>query len=355
MTELLQKHKILIEENFKLKLQTFIEDHNVSKLFVLVDDHTNRYCLEIFKQMIALNFEVIKIPAGEIHKNVYTCLDIWQKLSDKGADRKSLMINLGGGVVTDIGGFTASCFRRGIKFIHLPTSLLAMVDAALGGKNGVDLGHLKNQIGIIKLPEMIFIHKQFLQTLPEQEVLSGFAEILKHGLINSSGSNYFKNCLSVKTFSVSEISKLIEESVKIKLEIVEEDINESGLRKVLNYGHTLGHAIESYRMGLSENQHLLHGEAIAIGLILETYLSVRMFDFPENMLKQLKDFVLKHYKHESFNKEDQLKIIDLMRFDKKNDGDRVNFVLLKDIGRPVFDCKVHNDLIFDAFEYYHSV
>ncbi len=275
---------------------------------------------------------------------------IWEFLSNNGADRKSLLINLGGGLVTDIGGFAASCFRRGIAFLHVPTTLLAMVDAAIGGKNGVDLRHLKNQIGIVNQPEMIAYDYTYLSTLPKQEIISGYAEALKHGLIQSK--SYFSDCLRIEIKDAQSVLPIIEESIKIKLNIVLQDTHEKGIRKALNFGHTLGHAIETYRLGLEPSKHLLHGEAIAIGLVLETYISKELFGFPTSELERLKAFIDSTYTKQQFSIDDQNEIINLMKFDKKNIGNAINFVLLEAIGKPKLDCKVNNDLIYKAFDYY---
>jgi 3-dehydroquinate synthase len=354
MKGLLEENNIIFSSSSLIKLNEFIHQNKYSKIFVIVDDNTKIYCLEYFSNKVSFNFQPIIIPKGEEHKHVKTCLKIWEELSDKGADRKSLVINLGGGVVTDTGGFVASCYRRGINFVHIPTTLLAIVDAALGGKNGVDLNNLKNQIGVIKLPEKVIIDKSFLLTLPENEIRSGYAEMIKHGMIDISKSDYFDKCMAISGFDISELSELIEASILIKLRTVNEDINENGLRKILNYGHTLGHAIESYRMSLSKELHLLHGEAIAIGLVLESYISHKIFDFPMNRLKLLKDFVRKHYRLQQFGREEQKKIVELMKYDKKNEKEQVNFVLLEDVGKPHLDCQVKEQLIFEAFEFYRS-
>lgn len=343
---------IFFEDNNVDYLNTLVENNNYSSIFLLMDENTEKHCLKIIEHLFNFNFKCLTIPAGESFKTLETCIDIWQKLSDEGADRKSLLINLGGGVVTDIGGFIASCYKRGIDFVHIPTSLLGMVDAAIGGKNGVDFKNLKNQIGVIRNPEMILIKKDFLETLPDEQIVSGFAEILKHGLIDSE--DYFLECLKVDNLDLKNVSHLIDKSVEIKSKIVKEDAEEKGLRKVLNYGHTLGHAIESYRMSLAPEKHLLHGEAIAIGLVLETYISYKMYRFPKESLDQLKTCVHKFYNPQSFNDQEQKTIFDLMKFDKKNYKDQINFVLLKNIGEPVLDCQVDNKLIEEAFEYYHD-
>lgn len=343
-------HPVFCDNKSLEKLDSFVKDNDFSSVFVLIDDNTEKCCLSVFDKYINFNYKSIQIASGETFKTLETCSHIWQKLSDEGADRKSLLLNLGGGVVTDIGGFVASCYKRGIPFVHIPTSLLGMVDAAIGGKNGVDFKNLKNQIGVIRNPKMVLIYKEFLSTLAKEQIISGFAEMLKHGLIDSEV--YFFDCIEIKDLNLKSVSALIDKSVEIKSEIVMKDAEEKGLRKVLNYGHTLGHAIESYRMTLESSRHLLHGEAIAIGLILETYISHKLFGFPEKILNQLTTYIHQLYKIQYFDSQEQIKIIDFMKFDKKNFKDQINFVLLKNIGEPVFDCKVENQLIFEAFKYY---
>ena len=353
MSNIYEKNSVFFGENGFKKLNKFVLKNEYSSTIVLVDSNTNRDCLSYLKSRLKFNFKTICIEAGEEFKNIHTCLKVWQTLSDLGADRKTLLISLGGGVVTDTGGFVASCYKRGISFIHIPTTLLGMVDASIGGKNGVDMNNLKNQIGVIRPPEMIIIDSVFLQTLPDNQIKSGYAEIIKHGLIHAESEDYFYDCIKLNNFDPENVKSLIKESVSIKLNIVELDVNEQGLRKSLNYGHTLGHAVESYRMTLDKSQHLLHGEAIAIGLILETYISQKIFGFPKNKLIDLKNFIKTIYPMPHFKKTEQDTIIDFMKHDKKNLGGNINFVLLEDIGKPVLDCKVENELIYDAFDFYH--
>lgn len=352
MTHMKETCPVVIDENAFEKLNDYISKVKPSSVFVLVDENTKKYCLDILKHRISKDFEIICIQSGELYKTLETCGRIWETLSRKGADRKSLMINLGGGVITDIGGFVASCFKRGISFIHIPTSLLGMVDAAIGGKNGVDFKNIKNQIGIIRNPEMVVIEKDFLKTLPYEQIVSGFAEMIKHGLIHSENTNYYNDCLSIKRLRHIQVRHLIDKSVEIKQNIVKNDIEENGLRKVLNYGHTLGHAIESFRMSQENSKHLLHGEAIAIGLVLETYISHVMYNFPIDKLNQLKSFIHQFYSLHSFSENEINEIIKLMKYDKKNVSNQVNFVLLKSLGEPVIDCVVEHDLIHKAFDYY---
>ena len=242
-------------------LSNFIEETNYSNIFILVDDKTNEFCLPIFLPFLATEktIEIIEIESGESEKNVATCAEIWSALTELSGDRKSILINVGGGVITDIGGFVASTFKRGIDFIHVPTTLLGMVDAAIGGKNGVDLGNLKNQIGVINVPKMVLIDSQYLETLPQTEMRSGLAEMLKHGLIFDRV--YWKQFLDLKAIDFADFDALIYRSVEIKNEIVMQDPTENGIRKALNFGHTLGHAIESYFLENDNKKTLLHGES----------------------------------------------------------------------------------------------
>ena len=257
-------------------LSNLIAENNYSTLFILVDENTFKSCYPKFIPNLQTDkrIEVIEIESGEEHKTIETCVGVWNVLSELGADRKSLIINLGGGVVTDLGGFVASTFKRGINYINVPTSLLAMVDASVGGKTGVDLGHLKNQIGVVNSGEMVLIDTSFLETLPKNQMRSGLAEMLKHGLIYSR--DYWNKFITTETLDYDE---LIYESVIIKNSIVTKDPLEENLRKTLNYGHTLGHAIESYFLSQPEKEALLHGEAIAIGMILANYISTELSGF----------------------------------------------------------------------------
>ncbi len=337
-----------------VKLNEYLRDSNFSKIFLLVDTNTHNYCLSNFlsQAVTQQNIEIIEIEAGEINKNIETCVGVWNALSELDADRKSLLISLGGGVVTDLGGFVASTFKRGIKYINVPTTLLSMVDASVGGKTGIDLGTLKNQIGVINFSEMVLIDTKFLNSLPQNEMRSGLAEMLKHGLIKSEA--YWDTMSNLSQLKADSLDELIYESVEIKKEIVTQDPNEEGLRKTLNYGHTLGHAIESYFLSQEEKTTLLHGEAIAIGMVLATYISNRLEDFPKDKLDAIKTTMINMYGKVEFEESDYQLIIDLLKFDKKNAHGNINFVLLKDIGKTKIDCIVDNGIIFDAFNYYIS-
>lgn len=335
-------------------LEKLIFDINPSKIFIITDENTKTHCLPYFLKKVnpEKKVEICTIPVGEIHKNIATCLSVWNELSEKGADRKTLIINLGGGVVTDLGGFVASTFKRGLKFINVPTSLLAMVDASVGGKNGVDLGHIKNQIGVINNPEMVVIDLTFLKTLPEAQKISGLAEMLKHGIIQSY--DYCNQIKNADLHDTETLKTLVWESIKIKSEIVSKDPLEKDLRKTLNFGHTLGHAIESYCLENETKKPLLHGEAIAVGMILATYISNILLGFPKERLKDITESIFSFFPKQDFDQNDIDQILSLLVYDKKNVNGKVYFVLLKDIGKHKTDCIVSNQLIYKAFEYYKN-
>jgi len=348
------KGTVFYKEEAYQKINDYLVQHTPSKIFILVDTNTHEHCLPGFLPKISTGttIEIIEIEAGEPFKNLDTCMGVWQTMSDLEGDRKSLMINLGGGVVTDLGGFVASTFKRGINYINVPTTLLAMVDASVGGKTGVDLGNLKNQIGIISNAEMVIVDSDYLATLPSEEMRSGLAEILKHGLIADEA--YWEKVGNLSELTLNDLDDIIRVSVGIKAKVVAEDPYENGLRKTLNYGHTLGHAIESYCLTHTQKKTLLHGEAVALGIILATYISKELKDFPSEKLDSITKRIVELYGKVEFSKNDIDAIIDLMKYDKKNEAGKINFVLLKDIGETEIDCQVPNNIIFDAFEFYKN-
>ena len=337
-----------------IELNNYIETNIFSTIFILVDTNTHGHCLAKFMAQLETKIviEVIEIDAGEQHKTIDTCVGVWNALSDLGADRKSLMLNLGGGVVTDLGGFVACTYKRGIKYINIPTSLLAMVDASVGGKTGVDLGAIKNQIGIISSGDMVIIDTSYLDTLPQNQMKSGLAEMIKHGLIVDKG--YFDKLTDLSKLTLNDLDVLIHESVEIKKTIVTKDPFEQNERKHLNFGHTLGHAIESYFLSHIEKEELLHGEAIAIGIILECFISTEILNLPRKDLEYITKALNNIYKLVTIEPSDYEAIIELLKYDKKNEHGNVNFVLLDTIGKPKIDCLVDNELIVSSFEYYHD-
>lgn len=353
---MIQKEGLVFQNEKAWKiLASHIEELEYSKVFLFVDEITQTLCLPVFYDRIGLNrnWEIIQIPSGEGHKNISSCVLAWEQLSNKGADRNSLIINLGGGMITDLGGFVASTYKRGITFINIPTTLLAMVDASIGGKNGIDFGYIKNQIGTINLPKIVVVESLFLETLPNRQLMSGMAEMIKHGLIYNDTA-WDKIRLS-DVLNSSEFEDLLWESIRIKQEIVLKDPMEINLRKTLNFGHTLGHAIESNCLSEANRKTLLHGEAIGIGIILAAYISSELLGFPKEKLKQVSEKVLSIFPKEKFSQTEIDKILNLLIFDKKNRNGKVLFVLLKDIGNPEMDCIVPNELINNAFDYYKNL
>lgn len=335
-----------------LALEMHLRENQYSKIFLLTDANTDKVCAPVLKEIVpqAQNWKKIRIPDGEQFKTIETCMHVWNALSEHGADRKSLLVNLGGGVVTDLGGFVASTYQRGIKFINIPTTLLAMVDASIGGKTGVDLGALKNQIGVINQPELVLLDNTYLKTLNSRELRSGFAEMLKHGLIQKSV--YWNE---LKDISPEEVTTAqIHTSVQIKNVVVQQDPTEQSLRKILNFGHTLGHAIESYFLNSDSEEVLLHGEAIAIGMVLEAYLAQATSGLSIEERDEIKEVLLNRFPKVIMNRQQQEEILKLLRFDKKNAHGKVYFSLLSKIGQAVFNKEVSDDLMFQAFQYFEA-
>lgn len=349
-----QSYDIVFNSNGYEALNELLLKRSYSAIFIIVDSNTHEQCLPHFLGHLAteIPIEIIEISEGEEHKTIETCTGVWDALAALNADRKGLVINVGGGVVTDLGGFVGCTFKRGMDFINIPTSLLSMVDASVGGKTGVDLGTLKNLVGIIRNPEMVLVDTGFLATLPAKEMRSGLAEMYKHGLI--ADVDYWKELADLKSLNIEDLNRLIHESIVIKNKVVLEDPTEQGLRKTLNYGHTLGHAIESYHLAEESKQKLLHGEAIAIGMILESYISSKLTGLPVDENEEIARVFTGTYDACAFAKADIEKIIDYLKYDKKNVGGQINFVLLEQIGKPVIDKKVPTELIYEAFDFYRE-
>ncbi|MBF6640452.1 3-dehydroquinate synthase [Flavobacterium sp. J49] len=347
-------YPVLFGEKEYETLNSFIAKNNYSNLFILVDSHTNELCLLRFLSFLATDktIEIIEIESGEAEKNITTCVEIWNILTELGADRKTLLINIGGGVITDIGGFVASTFKRGIDFVNIPTTLLAMVDASIGGKNGVDLGNLKNQIGVINVPKTVLIDTEFLVTLPQKEMRSGLAEMLKHGLIFDAA--YWAQFKDLSQTDFADFDGLIHRSIEIKNEIVMQDPTENGIRKALNFGHTLGHAIESYFLENENKKTLLHGEAIAVGMVLESYISWQKGLLSEAEYREIKKTIKSVFDTVVFEENDLQPILDLLIHDKKNEYGKIQFALLEGIGKIKINQEVDNELITKSFEDYKN-
>ncbi len=329
-------------------LQSFLAHRDFSQIVLLVDRNTERDCLPL------LHLEhpsIISIPAGETHKTLATCEIIWKKMLNLTLDRNSLMINLGGGVIGDMGGFCAATYKRGISFIQIPTTLLSMVDASIGGKLAVDLGAVKNSIGVFQNPQAVIIDANFLNTLSLREIRSGLAEIIKHSLIWSPSQ--WQELQNIKQVSTVDWMDWLEKSITVKKEVVLADPFEKGIRKALNFGHTIGHAIESFF--LETSQPLLHGEAIAIGMISESFLSMHQTGLAESDLETISQFILHHYGHHPLPETSFDTMLKIMANDKKNQGNSINFTLLESPGRCTINQKATNDQIIESLRFYNQL
>lgn len=347
-------YNIYFNDNGYDEVNKVIEEEHYSNIYVIVDSNSNEHCLPPFLSYLTteISIEIIEFDPGEEYKTIETCFQIWNALTELGADRKSLIINLGGGVITDLGGFVAATFKRGIDFINVPTTLLAMVDASIGGKNGIDLGNLKNQIGVIAQPKMVLIDTLFLETLPQNEMRSGLAEMLKHGLIFDD--MYWNQFLDLEKIDYADFDILIHKSIEIKNKIVLQDPKENGIRKALNFGHTLGHAIESYFLENDDKTNLLHGEAVAAGMILESHIAWRKNLISTEEFVQIKSTIKNIFDDIVFEDADIEKIIKLLIHDKKNEYGKVQFSLIEKIGQPIINQQVEEELIIKAFKDYKS-
>ena len=336
-----------------LSIAEKINSGKFSSIFILVDENTEKFCLELFiKKSGIKSFNKIIISSGEENKNIDTCISIWGQLNSFKADRKSLLINLGGGVLTDIGGFAASTYLRGIEFINIPTTLLGMVDAAHGGKTGIDFKQLKNQIGVFNEPLEVLLDDEYLKTLSKEEFINGYAEVVKHSLLTDKPDLTFNSLIKLDLFKDSDY--IINSYSSVKNEIVESDKYESSIRKILNLGHTIGHAVESYSHISDKVVGLKHGQAIVIGIIAELYISHKKFNFPLKDVVTVKEHLKNYFSLIQLDEDDIMNIYDLMVYDKKNEGSKINFVLLKVIGKPVIDQIVNKDLFIESFRFYNE-
>lgn len=337
-------------KNSLQELKKFILESKYTKVFILVDSNTEVHCLPAVQEALGdIDYDLIEVTPGEENKNIDFCIGIWRMLLDFGAERSSLMINLGGGVITDMGGFAASTFKRGIDFVQVPTTLLSQVDASVGGKTGIDMDNVKNIIGTFTQPKAVFINTEFLKTLEERELRSGFAEVIKHGLI------YDRPLYDlVKIAGPAGLTdEIIYRSVEIKNEVVKEDPFEKGLRKILNFGHTIGHAIESYSLS-HDKTPLLHGEAIAIGFICEAYLSSQKNGLTQAELEETVEAIKAVYPGYHIKKESYSSLLEIMKNDKKNNGGQISFSLLSEIGKCAYDLYCEEGEIFESLDFYGS-
>jgi 3-dehydroquinate synthase len=341
---------VIFATDAKHALSGVLAQLSFSRLVVLTDTNTQSNCLPLVGTVLPEDTLFISVAAGEIHKNLDTCSLIWARMTEAALDRKALMLNLGGGVIGDMGGFCASLYKRGIRFINMPTTLLSQVDASVGGKLGVDFNGLKNHLGVFNEPETVIIAPEFLETLPKEELRSGYAEIIKHGLIRDAA--YFSG-LKSKNWEDQNWESLIYHSIGIKKAVVEADPKEAGLRKILNFGHTIGHAFESFFLGTT-NQ-LLHGEAIALGMICEGFLSFQKVGFSFEELDRLTIMIFQIFGKVEFSEHELDPILDLCLQDKKNEGSTVMFSLLNSIGDCTYNIPVNREEILEAIRYYQNL
>ena len=347
------KQKVVISGNLERDLVNAISECEHDRIFVLTDETTQQLCWPKIKNFKALkNSTPIIIKATDTHKNLDTLSQVWQALSNGGATRHSLMINLGGGMVTDLGGFAASTFKRGIDFINIPTTLLAMVDASVGGKTGINFGGLKNEIGVFSDSRFVIINTQFLDTLDHDNICSGYAEMLKHGLISDERTWAELVTFNLDTPDLSQLQRMVAESIKVKERIVEADPHEHGIRKALNLGHTMGHAFESFAM--RRGTPILHGYAVAYGLISELYMSARKTAFPTDRMHQTVRFIRENYGTLNITCDDYPTLIELMHHDKKNTSGIINFTLLGNVGDIRINQTATEEEIKEALDFFRE-
>ena len=345
---------VSVTRNLAQDLAEQIKQAPEGQVFILTDQSTRKWCLPALQQSTLLaGAPVFAMASGDDSKNIDTVVQLWQWLGEQGGTRKSLLINLGGGVVTDLGGFVANTFKRGIRYINIPTTLLSMVDAAVGGKTGINFNGLKNEIGVIHPAEAVLIDTQFLATLDTPNLLSGYAEMLKHGLLDQPSHWERLLALDFQKPDFAILSELITLSLEVKQRIVDQDPTEKGIRKALNLGHTIGHAFESFSH--THERPLLHGFAVAYGLIAELFLAHKQCRFPQNRLIEAVRFIRDNYGAFEIGCKDYPALYDLMCHDKKNEAvGNINFTLLDDVGKVHLNCHVAQDIIYQSLDFYRD-
>lgn len=349
----MNKQKIILCGELTDNLTNAVQECPHDKVFILTDEHTHRLCLPLIQEIPVLReANEIQIGAEDVHKNLDTLAHVWQTLSNQGASRHSLLINLGGGMVTDLGGFAASTFKRGISYLNIPTTLLAMVDASVGGKTGINFNGLKNEVGVFSPAASVLIETEFLRTLDAHNFFSGYAEMLKHGLISTPAHLNELLAFDTEDINFGQLKTLVGQSVQIKEDIVRQDPQEHGIRKALNLGHTVGHAFES--LALAENRPVLHGYAVAWGLVCELYLSYLKTGFPADRLRQVIHFVKENYGSFAFDCKQYETLYQLMKHDKKNKGGIINFTLLNEVGDISLNQTADQKSLYEMFDFYRE-
>ena len=346
--------KVIITSDIKNELSGILANYEYDRLNVICDKNSRDCCYINFlmgvKELRDANLATIE--PGDEHKNLDSLSWVWEKLGEYGATRKSLVINIGGGMVTDLGGFAASTFKRGLRFINIPTTLLAMVDASVGGKTGINFHGLKNEIGVFSDADYVILDTVFLKTLDSENICSGYAEMLKHGLISNDDMWRELVTFDILNPDLDKLRDMVADSVKVKQRIVEEDPHEHGIRKALNVGHTIGHAFESFAL---KRKPILHGYAVAYGMVCELYLSTRKTGFPTEKLHTTVRYIIEHYGKMQITCNDYDELIELMTHDKKNTADTINFTLLAEIGDIRINQTATKEEIVEALDYYREI
>ncbi len=350
----MSKQPVLFTQNIDESVDNILSQYTYDKLFVLTDRNTFKFASPLLaNSQLCKDAKQIVIEADDTHKNLESLASVWQTLSDSHATRRSFMLNLGGGMVTDLGGFAASTFKRGIRYINIPTTLLGAVDAAVGGKTGINFNGLKNEIGVFNPAEAVLISTVFFKTLSREHLLSGYAEMLKHGLISNADTYNKLLTLDFSNLDLDQLLRLLEESVKVKERIVESDPFEKNIRKSLNLGHTVGHAFES--LSHERKSPVQHGYAVAWGLVCELLLSHMRLGFPTERIRQLATFIADNYGAFPITCNDYDYLYEKMTHDKKNESDNVNFTLLKDIGIVEINQTATKEEICSALDLYRDL
>lgn len=345
--------KVIKSTHISADTEKTVKNIRHDKLFILMDEHTRQLCLPLLGETDTVRAaKQIVIAADDTNKTVENLCRVWQNLTENGATRHSLLINLGGGMVTDLGGFAAATFKRGIKYVNIPTTLLGAVDAAVGGKTGVNFGGYKNEIGAFYPSVSVLISSDFFRTLPKTDILSGYAEMIKHTLIHSQLDWERLITFDLNNPDYNALSEMVFRSVSIKERIVEKDPFEHDIRKALNLGHTIGHAFESFAIG--HDTPVPHGYAVAWGMIAELYLSHRLCGFPKEKLLKTVRFIHENYGAFHIVCDDYERLYEIATHDKKNEGNTINFTLLADIGNVKIDQTAGKELIFEALDFYRD-
>lgn len=345
--------RVIISENIEKELEKALAECEHDKVFILTDTTTRKLCLQKIVTFPCLSdANVITIEPSDTHKDLHSLAHVWTALGSGGATRHSCLINLGGGMVTDLGGFAASTFKRGINFINIPTTLLAMTDASVGGKTGINFNGLKNEIGVFNDSRFVILDTHFLDSLDTQNIRSGYGEMLKHALI--SDEKMWAEAVNFKldTPDLTVLQKMVADSVAVKERIVLADPLEHGIRKALNLGHTVGHAFESWAM--QQGAPILHGYAVAYGLVAELYLSAVKTGFPTEQLRQTVAFIHENYSTLGITCDDYKALYSLMTHDKKNIAGRINFTLLGGIGDIRINQTATKNEIFEALDFFRD-